>query len=421
MKTVKKQTTQSGKIYPIDYQEFKNRARWLYRGRATTIIPCLLVYILIATYGNFLPDLRGLLTVIVIELLLYCPVDPVLKKFYSLKKENLFFVMVLSIDVLATTAALHFGGIQDAMFFGAIYLITILFAGVFTTSLITYFIATFAAFCFGLLNLLEYLGIIPHISTIGITFTGREQTAWVASHVVFFYITAYLTTLYTNPIKKRGIDLYLWGKSLERRLNKTHVEAIKALMNALKVKDPYTESHSYNVAWYASLLTGEFRLDEQTANDIRDACFLHDIGKIGIKDRILSKRSGLTPQEWAQVKHHPAFGSAIITALSGTESVAKMIIQEHEHYDGSGYPLGLKGDQICLGAQIIAVCDAFDVLVTGRHYQKRLSLEKAIAVIEAGKGKEFAPMVVEKFMKVFNENKDKLNTFISQHINAKSG
>lgn len=417
MKFLRKRPPQNIEIYHIDYEEYKHRIKWLYKGRIITIFPCVITYFILAYFGKFLPDLTWLYVIIAFESLCNAPYEFVIKKFYTAKKEDLLILLLLGIDVIATTLALHIVGLQDALFFGAIYLVTITFAGILSTQKVAYIISTFSALCYSALTFLEYNGYIPHISTIGIKLTAWQSAAWAISHVLFFYITAYLTNFYSNPIKLWGRKLYLWSKTLEDRLHKSHIEAIKALLNALKVKDPYTESHSYNVAWYSTLMANVIGLPESELNDIRDACFLHDIGKIGIEDSILTKKDKLTPQEWEKIRLHPEFGSEIIAALSGIENVSKMIIQEHEHYDGSGYPKGLKGSEICLGSQIIAIADAFDVLVSGRPYKKPIPPDEAIEIIMAQKGMYFAPEVADRFHKIYMENKEKILSFINQHEN----
>lgn len=395
-------------FHSIDYEEFKHRVKWLYRGRIITIFPCLITYILIASFGKFLPDLKWLFVIVVFESVINAPYDPILKRFYAAKKENVLVQLLLGTDVLATTWALHIVGLQDGLFFGALYLVIITFAGILSTKRITYSIATLSAICYASLTFLEYNGIIQHIATIGIKLTAAQSTAWVISHILFFYITAYLTNFYSNPIKLRG-------KILEDRLKKSHIEAIEALLKALKVKDPYTEVHSHNVAWYSTIIAKEMGIMDEEINDIRDACFLHDIGKIGIDESILTKNTKLTTAECDKMKLHPEFGSEIISALSGIENISKMIIQEHEHYDGSGYPKGLKGDEICLGSQIIAVSDAFDVLVTGRPYKKPVSPDEAIKILLDQKGRYFSPDVVDFFCRIYERDKDRILSFIAEH------
>lgn len=401
-------------IYHIDYKEFKHRVRWLYLGRIVTAVPCFVVYVSIALWIGFIPNIKGLAIILAFETFLNAPYDFIVKKFYRANKENLLVLIMLSLDVIAITLVIHFIGVQDSLFFGAMYLITITFAGILTSKHITYIIATIAAVCYGLLIYLEYSGIIPHISTIGIELTTKESFGWGLSHILFFYITAYLSNFYSSPLKLKEEELYLWGKTLEKRLKKSHIEAIRALLNALKVKDPYTENHSSNVAWYSTMIARKMNLSQKMINDIRDACLLHDIGKIGIQDTILNKNSELTPEEWEKMKLHPEFGSEIVAALSETENVSKMIIQEHEHYDGSGYPKGLKGNEICLGAQIVAVADAFDVIVTGRCYKKSIDPDKAVDIIVSSREEQFAPEVVDCFCEIYRETREDIHLFINR-------
>lgn len=416
MKTASKKTHHNNhNIHHLDYEEFKHKIQWLYKGRIITIVPCVLLYLTIASLGKFLPNTKMLFSVVLFELFFNTPYDFLIKKFYNAKKENLLILLMLSMDVFATTLALYIVGLRDTFFFGAIYLITITFAGILATNRIAYFIATLSAVCYGSISFFSYKGFLKDFSNIGVDFTSLQSTAWVLSHILFFYITAYLTNFYSSPLKLLSRDLYDWGKSLEKRLYKGHAETIQVLLKALKAKDPYTEIHSHNVAWYSILIAKKMNLAKHLIKDFKDACFLHDIGKIGIEDCILTKNSSLSPEEWKKIKLHPEFGSEIITALSGTENVAQMIIQEHEHFDGSGYPKGLKGDEICLGAQIIAVADAFDVLVSGRPYREPIHPDRALEIIKADRGKYFSPEVVDCFYKIYTDNKNNIHWFIEHH------
>lgn len=379
------------------------------------MVPCVTIYLLFAFLGGFLPNLKILLSIILFESFFNAPYSFITNYFYNAKKERLLILLMLGTDVIATTAALYIVGLQDSLFFGALYLIIILFAGILSTRKITYYIATFAALCYGGLSLLAYTGIIPLVSNIGIRLSPVQSAAWTISHIIFFYIVAYLANFYSNPLKIRGRELYKWGRQLEKRLKKGHVETIEVLLRALKTKDPYTEIHSHNVAWYSTLIAKRMYLPKNIIKDFEDACYLHDIGKIGIDDTILTKTGLLTPEEWEKIKLHPEFGAEIITALSGTENVAKMIIQEHEHYDGTGYPKGLKGGEICIGAQIIAVADAFDVLVSGRPYREAIHPDRAVEIIKSDSGKYFSPKVVECFSRIYEASKENIHSFIQRH------
>ena len=137
---------------------------------------------------------------------------------------------------------------------------------------------------------------------------------------------------------------------------------------------------------------------------IRDACELHDLGKIGVEDSILGKPTSLTSQEWEQIKRHPQIAAQILEPLTFLNGVIDLVKQHHEHYDGSGYPEGRRGDDILLGARIIHVADAYEAMRSPRSYRLvPLSKEEAILEIKKNNGQQFDPKVVEAFLKVVDK------------------
>ena len=187
-------------------------------------------------------------------------------------------------------------------------------------------------------------------------------------------------------------------------LRQTYMRTIKVLAHAIDARDHYTHSHSENVAKYAVSIAEELHLPAHEIELIRDACELHDLGKIGVEDTILSKPSSLTPQEWEQIKRHPQTGAQILEPLTFLDGVIDLVKQHHEHYDGSGYPEGRKGDDILLGARIIHVADAYEAMRSPRSYRLvPLSKEEAILEIKKNNGTQFDPKVVEAFLKVVDK------------------
>jgi len=187
-------------------------------------------------------------------------------------------------------------------------------------------------------------------------------------------------------------------------LRQTYMRTIKALAQAIDARDHYTHSHSENVAKYAVSIAEELRLSAAETELIRDACELHDLGKIGIEDSILVKPSSLTPKEWEQIKRHPQTGAQILEPLTFLDGVIDLVKQHHEHYDGSGYPEGRKGEDILIGARIIHVADAYEAMRSPRSYRPvPLSKEEAILEIKKNNGSQFDPKVVEAFLKVVDK------------------
>jgi putative nucleotidyltransferase with HDIG domain len=184
-------------------------------------------------------------------------------------------------------------------------------------------------------------------------------------------------------------------------LRTTYIRTIKTLAQAIDARDHYTHSHSEKVARIAVAVAEEMHLFAKDVELIQDACELHDLGKIGIQDGILTKSGELNPAEWEVMKRHPVTGAQILEPLTFLHGVVDLVLQHHEHYDGSGYPKGLKKDEILLGARIIHLADAYEAMTSARAYRKTpLSKEEAIAEIKMNSGKQFDPNVVEAFLRV---------------------
>lgn len=187
-------------------------------------------------------------------------------------------------------------------------------------------------------------------------------------------------------------------------LRSTYMRTIKVLAQAIDARDHYTHSHSENVARYAVTIAEEMHLPMREIEMIRDACELHDLGKIGVEDKILSKNSGLITQEWEQIKRHPLIGAQILEPLTFLNEAIDLIRQHHEHYDGSGYPEGRRGEDILLGARIIHLADAYESMRSARPYRMTpLSKEEATSEIKRNSGTQFDPKVVEAFLKVVDK------------------
>ncbi len=187
-------------------------------------------------------------------------------------------------------------------------------------------------------------------------------------------------------------------------LRSTYMRTIRALAQAIDARDHYTHSHSENVAKYAVAIAGEMGLSAKETETIREACELHDLGKIGIEDNILSKSSNLTAEEWEQIKRHPIMGAQILEPLTFLNTVIDLVKQHHEHYDGSGYPEGRKEDDILLGARIIHLADAYESMRSARSYRKLpLTKEETILEIKKSSGTQFDPQIVEVFLRVVDK------------------
>ena len=187
-------------------------------------------------------------------------------------------------------------------------------------------------------------------------------------------------------------------------LRSTYMRTIKVLAQAIDARDHYTHSHSENVAKYATVIATEMGLSAREIEVIHQACELHDLGKIGIEDSILIKPSALTAQEWEQIKKHPAIGAQILEPLTFLHGVIDLVRQHHEHFDGTGYPEGRKGEDILIGARIIHLADAYEAMVSARSYRKiPLTKEAAIEEIKKNSSTQFDPNVVRVFLKIVDK------------------
>ena len=201
-----------------------------------------------------------------------------------------------------------------------------------------------------------------------------------------------------------AIENYRLNLDVER----TYVETIMALALAVEAKDPYSAGHSKRVGYYAMKIGEVIGLDEETLRVLNDAGVLHDIGKIGIKDDILLKPQPLTPDEEKIMQQHAVIGEAIVKPVRSLQKVVLLVRHHHERYDGAGYPAGLRGEAIPLGARILAVADTYDAMVTDRPYRKRLSVEDTKRELKKGAGSQHDPAVVDALLRVLERKELRL-------------
>jgi len=201
-------------------------------------------------------------------------------------------------------------------------------------------------------------------------------------------------------------SIALQNASLYDQLQESYLESISALAFALDARDAYTKQHSENVTRYAVAIAEEMGLKHFQVEQIRKAGMLHDIGKIGIRDRVLLKPMRLSETEFDDIKQHTLKGEAIINALPFLKEEAKLIKHHHEKYDGTGYPEGLKGHAIEVGARILAVADSLDAMISDRVYRKAPGIEFAREELKKQSGKQFDPEVVNAFLRLNEKNPD---------------
>jgi HD-GYP domain-containing protein (c-di-GMP phosphodiesterase class II) len=208
-----------------------------------------------------------------------------------------------------------------------------------------------------------------------------------------------------SEIGQLAEDFNSMGEQVQRYINDLKFAAnenrqlflgtVRALAEAIDGKDPYTRGHSERVMLYSVLMAQHMGLNEDEVEDIRIAAILHDVGKIGIEDRILKKPAALTEEEYAVMKGHPQKGAIIMSQIPQMKKYVPGMYYHHECIDGRGYPLGLKGDQIPMMARIISVADTFDAMTTNRPYQRAMTTDVAVQKIWAFSGTRYDPKVVQ--------------------------
>jgi HD-GYP domain-containing protein (c-di-GMP phosphodiesterase class II) len=190
-------------------------------------------------------------------------------------------------------------------------------------------------------------------------------------------------------------------RELERaldQLNDAYVSTMKTLAFLVEAKDVGTRMHLERTSHYGMALARAMEPELLHQPDLGYGFLLHDIGKIGISDRILMKRGPLSPAEWAVMKTHPVIGAQVVAPMSFLDGAVEVIRAHHERWDGGGYPSGLRGTQIPLAARIFSVVDAFDAMTSDRPYRKAMPVEGALGEIASGTGTQFDPDVVDAFL-----------------------
>src|SRR5207245_5857597 len=197
---------------------------------------------------------------------------------------------------------------------------------------------------------------------------------------------------------------FSWGplrvQELEERVRSTREATICALNQMLDLKDLNTGVHSTRLAEWAVRIGREMGMEESGLEDIEVAALLHDAGKVGVPDAILRKPGPLDPEEWRVMRMHPEFSWAVLRLIPGLERASLYALHHHEKFDGSGYPSRLKGEEIPIGARIVAVIDAFDAMVASRPYKEGLPIEEALRRLALDSGRHFDPAVVRHFVPI---------------------
>jgi HD-GYP domain-containing protein (c-di-GMP phosphodiesterase class II) len=194
---------------------------------------------------------------------------------------------------------------------------------------------------------------------------------------------------------------------------------LDALNAALDLRDRETEGHSRRVVEFTIRLAQAFNLDDAAVVDIRRGALLHDVGKIGVPDRILHKPGPLDTDERKEIQKHPQNGYEMLVGIPPLNAPIRVVLAHHEKWDGTGYPLGLKGEVIPLGARLFAVADVFDALTSDRPYRKAMPYAAARDIIAKDAGQHFDPAVVEAFLEVPPEEWDQIRESVMADVKVR--
>lgn len=243
----------------------------------------------------------------------------------------------------------------------------------------------------------------------------RARSEWVT--IPFIFLTALGDRDNVFASKKVGVEDYLIKpidpqglittirSRLDRsrqlmlaQLHQSYEASLILLANAIEMRDKYTRGHVERVTKYAGLIAERLGWVSPTLRSLRFGAILHDIGKIYIGERILCKPEPLDREEWEEMKSHAAIGAKLLERVPYLTGAIPVIRYHHERWDGQGYPEGLAGDEIPLGARIVAVADSFDAMTTERPYHRAYSPQQALREISANSGIRYDPVIVEAFL-----------------------
>lgn len=191
---------------------------------------------------------------------------------------------------------------------------------------------------------------------------------------------------------------------LEEISKDEYYNILDVLHKSLEAKEPYIKDHALQVTKYVVAIAKELGFCEGEIKTMERTSLLHDIGKIGISEKVITKTGKISPEEYQEIKMHPEIGTRLLDPLKLTHIDYTMVLHHHEHYDGKGYPKGMVGKQIPIYARILAVADAFDAMVSPRSYRKRFTIDQAKGELIERMGVQFDPHIVETFIKLLEIN-----------------
>ena len=273
--------------------------------------------------------------------------------------------------------------------------------------------AVICAIIYYLINLNLFMIVIYLAEEVSILSVWKKRLRGIIATYIALTPIGFVMAMVYVSIGIWGIILFFFPLILARRsfelytkMRKIYLDTIRALAAAIDAKDPYTKGHSERVAKMALALAQELNLPEREIEKIEYTALLHDIGKIGVDERILGKDDGLTSEEYNKIKEHTITGAKIIEPVDFLKDSYEAIYHHHERYDGDGYPIGIKEKDIPLSARIIAVADAYDAMGSDRPYRKKLSQDKIMKELTEQSGKQFDPEIVKAIISVLSRERE---------------
>ena len=238
-------------------------------------------------------------------------------------------------------------------------------------------------------------------------------TSTFMNHFPILYLCVLITCMSIMlSHKKQQMQLDAYQDKLEKAVKEEHdrsaqitFQTIGAIITLVDAKDPYTDDHSLRVAQYSLMIAEEMGWDHDAVEKLYYIAMLHDIGKVGVPDSILKKTSRLSDSEYQIMKTHTSIGATILREMNFLDSVDEGALYHHEKYDGTGYPFGLKGEDIPMTARILCLADSFDAMNTVRVYRDKCDESYIIEEIRKGRGTQFDPDVVDAFFRCIEKNR----------------
>jgi putative two-component system response regulator len=250
----------------------------------------------------------------------------------------------------------------------------------------------------------------------------RTRPEWIS--IPFIFLTARRERKHILAGKRLGAEDYLLkpispedlltairsrlGRSqqlLLAQLQESYEASLIMLANAIEVRDPYTRGHVERVMNYAQTIAEYHGWSSTEINNLRFGSILHDIGKINIPENILRKSGSLSEEEWVEMRKHPEMGAELVKGIHYLDPAVPVILYHHERWNGSGYPFGMKKEDIPLSARIVAIADSFDAMTTKRPYRDELTPEQACNEVISGSGIQYDPLMVEAFKHAWETEK----------------